>query len=160
MEGVSTSSVPSRPSITGQESVRLSLSFQAPSVRQAVDIAAGLRTNPAHVVHVRSPRPRVAGRHDWIVTLTTPALPLTMAVIQTWESEMLAVERRWPGCRFLGWRIPQEPCPSIGCSERELDRDDADAAPRRSQRELVLASLLRRPPGLRAGIVHGRAIPR
>jgi hypothetical protein len=140
--------------------VRLSLSFQASSLRQAANLAAELRTIGADVARVHPPRLRPPGRRDWIVTLTTPPVPLTVAVIELWEGEMLAVEHRWPGCHFLGWRTCRAPEASIGSLEREPDHDDACPRQRLSQRELVLASLLRRPAGERPQIVHGRGVPR
>lgn len=157
---MSTPRVPSRPSTTEQEDVRLSLSFQASNFREAANLAAELRTIGADAVRVHLSRPCLPGRRDWAVTLTTPLVPLTVAVIQLWEGEMLAVEHRWPGCHFLGWRTSQAPDASIGSLERGPDREDAGARRRLSQRELVLASLLRRPAGERLGRVHGRGVPR
>jgi hypothetical protein len=89
--------------------------------------------------------------HDSIVVLTTPPLPLTLAVIQLWERKMLAVEQRRPNSRFLGWTTSLTPAgASIGFGDPDLGA----AGERRTQRELVLASLLRRPAGDRRGIVH------
>lgn len=153
-------SVPSRMSTTEQENLRLSLSFQASGLREAASLAAELRTIGADAVRVHPLRPHLPGRRDWTVTLTTPPVPLTVAVVQQWEGKMLAVEHRWPGCRFLGWRTCQAPDASTGSLERGSDRDDAGARRRLTQRELVLASLLRRPVGEREGIVHGRGVPR
>jgi hypothetical protein len=93
-----------------------------------------------------------------MVTLTTPPMPLTLDVLQTWEGKMLAVEHRWPGCRFLGWRTWETPPASNGPMDW-LEDDVADAA-QRSQRGLVLASLLRCPAVGHRGIVHGRAVSR
>jgi hypothetical protein len=90
---------------------------------------------------------------DSVVVLTTPQLPLTLAVIQLWERKMLAVEQRWPNSRFLGWTTSLTPAgASIGSGEP--DPIAAGERRRRTQRELVLASLLRRPAGDRRGIVH------
>jgi hypothetical protein len=92
---------------------------------------------------------------DSVVVLTTPQLPLTLAVIQLWEREMLAVEQRWPSGRFLGWKTSWTPArASIGSGES--DRHAAGERRRRTQRELVLESLLRRPADDRRGIVHRR----
>jgi hypothetical protein len=146
----------SRPSITEEEGVRLSLSFQASSLRQAVNIAAELRTLGADLARVRPSRLRLPGRPDWIVTLTTPPLPLTLAVIQLWEGEMLVVEQRWPGCHFFGWTTRETPCASIRSSQREGDHDGAHACRTLSQRELVRASLLRHPTGEPGELGHGR----
>jgi hypothetical protein len=71
---------------------------------------------------------------------------------------MLAVERRWPGCRFLGWRTWDTAKASNGPKEW-LESDDKVAA-QRSQRGLVIASLLRRPADEHRGSVHGRAVAR
>jgi len=92
--------------------------------------------------------------HDSVVELTTPPLPLTLAVIQLGErKKMLAMEQRWPSGRFLGWTTSWMPAgASIGSGEP--DRRAAGERRRRTQRELVLASLLRRPAGDRRGIVH------
>jgi hypothetical protein len=157
---VSTPNVPSRPSTTEQEGLRLRLSFQASDLREAASLAAELRTIGADAVRVHPSQLRLPGRRDWTVTLTTPPVPLTVAVIQLWEGEMLAVEHRWPGCLFLGWRTCHAPNASIGSLERGPDHDNAGARRRLTQRELVLASLLRRPVGEREGIVHGRGVPR
>jgi hypothetical protein len=64
--------------------------------------------------------------HDSVVVLTTPPLPLTL---------------RWTPAGA-----------SIG--REESDRPAAGERRRWTQRELVLASLLRRPAGDRRGIVH------
>ena len=140
--------------------MRLSLSFQTPGLRSAASLAVELRTIGADAVRVHPSRLRPPGRRDWTVTLTTPPVPLTVTVIQLWEGEMLAVEQRWPGCHFLGWRTCQAPNASSGSLERGPDHHDAGARRRLSQRELVLASLLRRPPGDREGAAHGRGVPR
>src|ERR1700689_442597 len=88
---------------------------------------------------------------DSVVVLTTPPLPLTLAVIQLWERKVLAVEQRWPRGRFLGWTTSWTPArASIGSGEP--DRHAAGERRRPTQRELVLASLLRRPAGDRRGI--------
>jgi hypothetical protein len=90
---------------------------------------------------------------DSVVVLTTPQLPLTLAVIQLRERKMLAVEQRSPSGRFLGWTTSWTPeRASIGSGES--DPHAAGERRRRTQRELVLASLLRRPAGDRRGIVH------
>lgn len=85
-------------------------------------------------------------------------MPLSLDVLRPWEGEMLAVERRWPGCRFLGWRTWDTAKASNGPKEW-LESDDKVAA-QRSQRGLVIASLLRRPADEHRGSVHGRAVAR
>ena len=141
------------PHTTGAESERacLMLALQATSLHAAARIAAELRTVGADAVGVHPSRPAPSGRREWTVQVTTPPLPLTVAVIQEWEGAMLAVEHRWPDCHFLGWRTCRAPDEPIG-SEREPDHTAAGARQRqsqrelvRSQRELVLASLLRHP---------------
>jgi hypothetical protein len=117
------------------ERVHLCYSFQAATLRHAAGLAAELRTVAAFVPRISTTRTRVSGRRDWIVTVTTPQIPLTLMVLRRWEEEMLAIERRWSGCRFLGWRIGTRP------------REDAAAIETSSQRQLVVASLLRHPPG-------------
>jgi hypothetical protein len=160
MEPVSPSSVLSSPSFTDREVVRLSFSFQTPSRRQAVQLVSQLGTMAADVAQKYPPSPRPPGQRDWIVVLTTPPVPLAVAVIQAWEGAMLAVEHRRPGCHFRGWRTCWTPARSIGSIERESGRDGTGARQRRSQRELVTASLLRCPPRERQGIVHGRGGPK
>ena len=149
-------SVPSRPSLTEPDRSCLVLSFQASGFRQAVSLAAELRAIAADVARVHPSPSGLPGRRDWIVVLTTPPVPLTLAAIQLWEEEMLAVERRWPGCRFLGWMTCRAPEASTGRTERAPGCAATGARQRRSQRELVTASLLRCPAGERRGIVLGR----
>jgi hypothetical protein len=159
MDPVSLLSVPSRPSFTEQDRQCLCFYFQAPGLRQTVSLAAELRTMAADLARAHPSPPRLPGRRDWIVALTTPPVPLTLASVRLWEGEMLAVEHRWPGCHFLGWMTSWAPGASIGLTER-APGCDAAARQRRSQRELVMASLLRCPPSERRGIVHGRGVPR
>jgi len=153
---VSSSSVLSCTSFTDRDRARLRVSFQAASLRLADGLAAELRTVAADVPRVDLSAPGLPGRRDWIVSLTSPPLPLTLAVIQLWEEGMLAMEQRWPGCRFLGWTTCPAPVRSpAGSGESAPARNDASACERRSQRELVIASLLRQ-PGERRGIAHRR----
>src|SRR5260370_37414311 len=83
---------------------RLCGSLHASSLEQAVAVAAELRATTADVAQLHQPPPRPPVQQDWIVTLTTPPMVLTRDVLDPWEGEMLDVEHRWPGCRFLGWR--------------------------------------------------------
>lgn len=155
---MSPSSVLSRQSFTDQDRSRLRFSFQASSLREAVNVAAELRTIAADVTRVHLSLLRQPGRRDWIVAFTTPPMPLTLEVVQLWEAEMLAVEHRWAGCHFLGWRMHWSPRAPIGSTE--WMSGCAGACQRQSQRELVIASLLRCPRSERRGIVHGRGVPR
>ena len=138
---------------------RLSMVVQAPGPREATKLAAELRSIGADEARV-SPSPlRPPGPREWLVSLTTPTLPVTAAVIQRWEGEMRALEGRWPGCRFLGFTTCQAPRAPIGAIGSAPDQDDAGALAQHSQRELVLASLRRRPGG-RRGSVHRRGVLR
>src|SRR6185437_8348196 len=106
----------------------------------------------------RPPAAQPPGPWYWTVAFTTPAL--TPAAMQSLERELLAVEHRWPGSRFLGWTASPRPPASMEGIGRESDRDARGARRRPSQRELVTASLLRCAPRERRGIVHGRGAPR
>jgi hypothetical protein len=153
---VSSSSVLFCASFTDRDRAHLRLSFQATSLRQAGGIAAELGTVAADVPLVHQPAPGLPGQRNWIVSLTSPPLPLTLEVIQFWEGGMLTIEQRWPGCRFLGWRTYGASAPPpAGSGEPAHARAVASACERRSQRELVAASLLRQ-PGDRRGIAHRR----
>ncbi len=156
MDVVSSPNTPSLPSFVDQDRSYLCFTLQVSSLRQAALIAAELRTIAACAVRVHPPVP-LPGRREWTVALTTPQLSLTLAVVRSWEREMLAVEHRWPGSHLLGWMTCLTPQASIE------ERDDHDAAGERqrlSQRALVTASLLRHAPAERRGIVHGRRAPR
>jgi len=152
---VSSSSVLSCTSFTDQDRARLRFTFQVANLRQAGSLVAELRTVAGDEPRVH-PSPGPPNRRDWIVSLTSPPLPLTLAVIQLWEEGMLAIEQRWPGCRFLGWTTCRTPVGApIGSGELALARSAASGCERRSQRELVIASLLRQ-PGERRGIARRR----
>jgi hypothetical protein len=132
--------------------------IEAPGPRQAAKLAAELGSLGAHETRACPAPARAPGQREWIVSLTTPTLELTSASIRTWESEMLALERRSPGCRFLGFKTCH--APSARGAVRDTAPDDARAQARQSQRELVLASLLRCRPDGRRGIIHGRGVSR
>jgi hypothetical protein len=141
------------------ERVRLYCAFQAPTLRQAAALAAELKTIAACAPRVRSVAAPPSDRRDWIVTATTPPIPLTLTVLRGCEEELLAIERRWSGCRFLGWRTDGKPLvrPHVPDGSLEADGrgearspgagDPADIDESTSQRRLVVASLLRHPPG-------------
>jgi hypothetical protein len=157
MDAVSSPNISSHPSFADQDRSCLCFTLQVSSLRQAALIAAELQTIAACTVRVHPPVPQLAGRRDWAVALTTPQLSLTLAVVRSWEREMLAVEHRWPGSHLLGWMT----CPTPQASIEERDDHDAEGERQRlSQRALVTASLLRRAPAERRGIVHGRGAPR
>jgi hypothetical protein len=150
----------SRSSITTDgEGARLSMSVQAPGAREAASIAAELLALGAEETRVRPAPVRAYGEREWVVSLTTPPLGLSAVAIRRWKGDVLALVQRRPGCQFLGFKTCQAPRP-VGMIEGASDHDDARALARQSQRELVLASLLRRRTGGRRGIVHGRGVPR
>jgi hypothetical protein len=145
------------PSAAGREIVRLRCSFQAPSGSLASALAQDARARSAEVFAVRpSPAGGTSGC-DWMVTLNAPPLPLTVDALRAWEREMLAVEHARPGCRFLGWSVLPGDGSFAGPVGRSDEHESRRRCPRRSQRELVTASLLRCPPVERGGVVHGRA---
>jgi len=137
----------------------LSFTFQVCSVLQAADLAAELRTLGAEQVSGPALSSRMPCLSEWVLAPATPRESMSLALVGRWEAEMAELERRRPGCRFLGWRTIGRHNTSTGCKERETGRDRACAGGR-SQRELVIASLLRCPPSERVGIVHGRAATR
>jgi len=135
------------------ERAQLRCSFQLPTLRRAAGLAVELRP-----IAVEAPRLQAVppwDRHDWIVTVTTAEIPLTVESLAGWEEEMVAIEGAWPGCRFLGWRTLRGPGPGRAAPER--GRPHAGQAPlsgppeppragaHSSQREMVIASLLRSP---------------
>jgi hypothetical protein len=154
---VSPSSVQSSQSPLEHDSSRLYISFQASSLSQAEGLAAELHAIAPDVA-LSPARSQEPGRPDWTVALATPPLPLTLAFIREWEGEMLAVEGRWPGCQFLGWRTWPMPAAPLESRVKEPARDGSGAGRRRSQRELVTASLLRCPPGEPRGIARSRFV--
>ena len=157
-DSVSTSDPLSGPPLAGERQTRLRCSFAASDLRRALRIATELRKITA-AAHVRRGS-QSDGWPGWIVTLTTPQLPLTLDVIELWEGRMLAAERMWPGCRFLGWTTSHRTDAPLRCAGETPEHAASGPGQRRSQRELVVASLLRCPPGERRGIVRGRAVPR
>jgi CheY-like chemotaxis protein len=84
----------------GTPSDRLRVSFEASSLRQAVELAAELRTMGFGTVEVRPAPLRLLIRRRWDVTLMTavarPSLALTLV------SEMQDVARLRAGCRLVG----------------------------------------------------------
>lgn len=90
--------------------VRLRFGFDADSSGEAVDLARELRAHHGHRVHV-GPKPlgAAASTRRWGVALKTPPTPLDEEKIRVLEDEMLAIARRHPGRRYLGWRPMLEP---------------------------------------------------
>ena len=88
----------------------LRFSFEAPSRRQAVELASELRTIAGNVVQVRPARPRLRSRRRWIVALKTPPTPLEPGAIRRWEGAIEAVAGRCSDCRFVGWEPALDAC--------------------------------------------------
>ena len=90
--------------------VRLRFGFDAESSTEAVELARELRARRGHRVHI-GPKPlgAAAGTRRWGVALKTPPTPLDEAAIRRLDDEMLAIARRRPGRRYLGWRPMLEP---------------------------------------------------
>ena len=90
--------------------VRLRFGFEAASSGEAVELARELRAHRGHPVHV-GPKPLgdAASTRRWGVALKTPPTPLDEEEIRRLDDEMLAIARRHPGRRYLGWRPMLEP---------------------------------------------------
>jgi hypothetical protein len=86
------------------ERTRLCCSFHAPTLHQGAALAGELRAIAARAARIRAVIVDSSPRRDWIVTFVTPLMPLTLVVLRRWEAELLEVERRFSGCRLLGWR--------------------------------------------------------
>jgi hypothetical protein len=84
--------------------VRLSCSFHAPTFQRATALAADLRRVDAQTPRIRRVNTMPASRREWVVTITTPEIPLSVRVLRRREAELLEIQESWPGCRFLGWR--------------------------------------------------------
>jgi CheY-like chemotaxis protein len=84
----------------GTPSDRLRVSFEASSLRHAVDLAAELRTMGLGTVEVRPAPLRLLTRRWWDVTLVTAGARPSLAMRLVSEMEDLA--RLRPGCRLVG----------------------------------------------------------
>jgi hypothetical protein len=133
------------------EGAGLRVTFEAASLEQAAALAAELRRitdsspaiNPA--APLRAGRRRSGGAQTWIVELILPAMRLG-AEIQAMERTMLSLEYRSEGSRFLGWTTTATPAMSERLpASRRAEQPPGDSQPP-SQRDLVAASLLGRPP--------------
>jgi hypothetical protein len=155
------------------ERVQLRCSFQAATLRQAAALAVELRAMAASTPRVRSVAAVPSQPRCWIVTATTLPMPLTLTVLRRWEAELVAIEQRCSGCCFLGWRtsttppdrsvVPGEQRERAGAGEVSSPRpsESAGTNSQTSQRQLVIASLLRHPSGpsgpYAAGVPRGAA---
>ena len=88
---------------TERDRMCLQFLFEAPSRRQAVELASELRTVAGNIVQVRPARPLLRSGRRWRVGLRTPPTPLELRAIRRWELELEAVAVRFPDCGFLGW---------------------------------------------------------
>jgi hypothetical protein len=78
-------------------------SFEATSLRHAVDLAGRLRRVSRSGVWVRPARVSGASSFQWEILVTTPALdPGSIAAV---EEEMRRVARESLGIRFRGWLL-------------------------------------------------------
>ena len=77
--------------------VQLRFLFEAPSLRQAGDLASALRIRGRNKVQVRHATPR----HWTVIATTPPTLPGYPS--QRLEREMEDLAGRHPGCRVVGW---------------------------------------------------------
>jgi CheY-like chemotaxis protein len=88
------------PEATGPQRVRFS--FEAATLRAALDAANLLRQLTECGVRVRPTRPcRLAGPYAWRILVTSA--PLRATRIAALEEEMQGIARRAPGIRFTGW---------------------------------------------------------
>ena len=93
---------------TGNGHVQLRFLFEAPSLRQAGDLAAALRTRGRNKVQVRHATPR-----HWTVIATTPPTLAGYPSLKLVEREMEDLAQRHPGCRIVGWtRLPPADAPA------------------------------------------------
>jgi hypothetical protein len=142
--------------------VRLRATFEASSLRRAAAVAAELKRIVGEqaqihpVAPLRASFPTVTDSGTWTVELTMPAMQLSSAAIHLWERKLLALEYRWPGSRFLGWTTSAMPAISERRPAAVPQRSSANGWPARSQRDLVAASLLRRPRAEGPGMVLSR----
>jgi CheY-like chemotaxis protein len=118
-------------------------SFEAASLRRAVEVAGELRRVNPTGVRVRPARGSPTGSSHWAILVTTPALEASgIAVV---EEELRRVAWRAPGIRFTGWlylsasveRVPPDTrSPTAPAPARVLIVDDSGPF-RRAVRELL-----------------------
>jgi CheY-like chemotaxis protein len=88
----------------GVPSDQLRVSFEALSLRQAVELAAELRTMVRGTIQVRPAPLRILTRRRWTVILTTG--PVSPARVREWEGDMKDLAQARSGCRFVGAAAP------------------------------------------------------
>ena len=84
--------------------VRLLVAFDAAGLRDAVELAAELRSRGRGVVRVRPGPSGRRGRRSWRVLLTTRPMPPAVGALRRLGDELRRAARRSPGCRVAGWR--------------------------------------------------------
>ena len=134
--------------------MHLRCSFHAATLRRGAALAAELRPIAASAPRIRAVKLDSSPRRDWVVVFTTPLVPLTLTALRRWEDELLELEQRCSGCRFLGWTTWPTEYPDA--KEARSDGAAATGDPS-SQRQLVLASLLLHPRVVRDDGARGRA---
>ena len=83
--------------------------FEVPSLRDAVDLAADLRTTRDAAVELRPAPRRLMTRRPWRVVLKASSTLLTPAVVASREREMEELADRRRDCRFVGWTPVLDP---------------------------------------------------
>jgi hypothetical protein len=83
--------------------------FEVSSLREAVDLAAELRTTREKAVELRPAPRRLVTRRAWRVVLRTPSTLLTLAVIASRERDMEELANRRGDCHFIGWTPVLDP---------------------------------------------------
>jgi hypothetical protein len=99
-EDLRVAALPPRGNTAGART-RLRFAFEAATLRQAVQLAAELRTVVRRAARIQPGLPRRPGPRPWTVTLTTP--PVALDSTRRWEHDLGEVARNCPGCRLVGW---------------------------------------------------------
>jgi hypothetical protein len=81
-----------------EDSSQLRFLFEAPSLRQAGDLATALRVGRRAKVQIRHADPR-----HWTVIATTPPTESFRVSHELWRSAMETVASGHPGCRVVSW---------------------------------------------------------
>jgi len=77
--------------------------FEAPDVREAVELASELRKIVHHGVQVRPCPMRLPARRRWTVTATTPGVPVLEAMPDVWREQVVHAAERRPQCTLVSW---------------------------------------------------------
>ena len=118
-------------------------SFEATSLREAVNVAGDLRRVNAAGVRVRPARGLRMASFHWAILVTTPALEASrLAAV---EEEMRRVAWRAPGIRFTGWlylsgsveSVPPGPRAATSRAAARVLIVDSSVPFRRAARELL-----------------------